>query len=301
MTKWYLAAAVIAVSLLGPTRSAHAQELQPQCQQNVKELCGRVGVGTCFADGALWPLVADECVGDIQTMIEMEREFHAEQNRPASADQPMRMDVLGYSYGGTLRAGPGTNYKKIGSLAEGEQLSGLEDTGVAFDGYNWFRVSTGIGEGYHWGGIFCTEGTSPVRGVFAACNASVVPMTVFSCDTGGKTVSVTSDNNSLTYSYGATGRIEKSITGDARSGNLHWMQMRYAGLVSQLRFSSGEYSYILFHAEGNANTGAQTHSGLVVMQGTRVISEKTCTSPTAFSPSFDYDALPRDSERYSAM
>ncbi len=70
-------------------------------------------------------------------------------------------------------------------------------------------------------------------GVFAACNASVVPMTVFSCDTGGKTVSVTSDNNSLTYSYGATGRIEKSITGDARSGNLHWMQMRYAGLVSQ--------------------------------------------------------------------
>ncbi|SFD78874.1 hypothetical protein SAMN04488523_102398 [Sulfitobacter brevis] len=298
MLKYFLYFTILAASFANTPTTGSAQDLDPVCQQNVRDLCGATDIGTCFQDGSMWSSVYNECVGDIQTMIEMDREFRIQQRNDA---QSVRLNVLGYSYGGILRAGPGMNYGKIGSLAEGEQLFDLVDTGITFDGYSWFKVSTSIGEGYHWGGIFCTEGTRPANGVLAGCDNSPVQMAVFSCNVGSKTVSVTADNNGLTYTYGANGRTEKTITGGPRSGNLHWMQMRFAGLVSQLRFSSGEYSYIVFSAEGNGNTGAQAFSGLVVMQGTREISSKTCNRMTEFNPSFDYNSLPQDDERYSAM
>ena len=76
---------------------------------------------------------------------------------------------FGFSYGGQLRKGPGMEFAKQASVFKGDQVEVLEDTGVLFDGYKWFKVRTPRGIGYHWGGIFCITGDSAVDGVFDNC------------------------------------------------------------------------------------------------------------------------------------
>jgi hypothetical protein len=142
---------------------AQAQELKNWCEVEARQMCGdpmrNLRLADCLNDHDLWPAVPNECIGDLQTMVEMEREANAETNS---------VGISGFSYGGILREGPGTEFRRMGSLVEGEYLEVLNETGIWWDGYQWFRVSTPIGTGYHWGGIFCTE-SAPVAGVLGVC------------------------------------------------------------------------------------------------------------------------------------
>jgi hypothetical protein len=116
----------------------------------------------------MWAKVYNECVGDVQTMIEMDREAAMEQSGPSAPDLVGTYAETGYSYGGVLRTGPGMNYRRAGSLVEGDWVEIIAATGDWFNGYQWYYVNTPLGEGYHWGGIFCTE--LALEGVLTTCS-----------------------------------------------------------------------------------------------------------------------------------
>lgn len=62
--------------------------------------------------------------------------------------------VAAGSWGGVLRDGQGQQYRKIGSLAEGEPVTLMARTDVMDNGYPWFKITTKSGQsGYQWGGI----------------------------------------------------------------------------------------------------------------------------------------------------
>ncbi len=87
---------------------------------------------------------------------------------PASGD-PELVSAAGRSLGGVLRAGPGMQHARVGSLREGTPLTILRRTPEVMNGYDWFEVRTGDGRsGYQWGGIMCSEGTQ-VDGIFQVC------------------------------------------------------------------------------------------------------------------------------------
>jgi len=74
--------------------------------------------------------------------------------------------VPGQSWGGKLRSGPGMDYEQVGSLYEGNSVTLLLNTGVAMNGYDWFRIRTADGrEAYQWGGLLCPL-TQDVAGTF---------------------------------------------------------------------------------------------------------------------------------------
>ncbi|HEV7276983.1 MAG TPA: DUF4189 domain-containing protein [Devosiaceae bacterium] len=77
------------------------------------------------------------------------------------------LEVPGLSYGGKVRSGPGTEYRQVGSLAEGDRIKIIRNSGVAFNGYDWFEVQVGDLVGFQWGGIMCS--VQPVTGVFQQC------------------------------------------------------------------------------------------------------------------------------------
>ncbi|WP_420408809.1 DUF4189 domain-containing protein [Hoeflea sp.] len=82
------------------------------------------------------------------------------------------VNMAGRSLGGRLRNGPGTNFSPAGSLAEGDPVTIVTNTGVRFDGYDWFEVRTpGGGSAYQWGGIMCSEGQM-IEGIFEQCRGA---------------------------------------------------------------------------------------------------------------------------------
>lgn len=82
------------------------------------------------------------------------------------------VNMAGRSLGGRLRNGPGTNFSPAGSLAEGDRVTIVANTGVRFDGYDWFEVKVpGGGTAYQWGGIMCSEGQM-IEGIFEQCRGS---------------------------------------------------------------------------------------------------------------------------------
>jgi hypothetical protein len=126
-------------------------------------------------------------------------------------------------------------------------------------------------------------------------------VTVFTCSIGKKTVSVTRADGRLTYHYGAGGKDEMSIVGIPAAGNVFQMAQRFAGMEYQLRFRNGEYSYIVYDSEGNGRVGASASSGLVIMQGTKHISDRSCTRFTEFAVPLDSLGIPEDTDAYSAL
>ncbi|MGY6707460.1 MAG: DUF4189 domain-containing protein [Rhizobiaceae bacterium] len=87
---------------------------------------------------------------------------------PALGHDAGAIGIHGQSLGGNLRAGPGTQYERLDSLAEETLLMIDGNAGVAFDGYDWFEVSYGGRRGYKWGGILCSEGEH-VNGLYSQC------------------------------------------------------------------------------------------------------------------------------------
>ena len=87
---------------------------------------------------------------------------------PASGAGAM-VNLPGLSLGGKLRDGPGLEFARVGSLAEGTPLTIVANTGVNFDGYDWFEIRTRSGQtAYQWGGIMCSEGQL-TDGIYQQC------------------------------------------------------------------------------------------------------------------------------------
>lgn len=139
-------------------------------------------------------------------------------------------------------------------------------------------------------------------GTAAAQSGSGVE-TVFRCTLrNGKTVSITAQGGNLFYAYGTPRRAELSLRGSARSGNVFFWQQRYASILSQVRFTRGDHHYILYSMGANGQTGSSAVSGLLVLRGSRRVSDHSCRRHAEFTGGFDLlNRLPQDSETYSAM
>lgn len=95
----------------------------------------------------------------------------------AAAQPPADYPMIAGSWGGIVRAGPGPNNAKVGSLTEGEEVTLLAPPVTVTEGdYPWFKIAFGDGiTGYMWGGLICSVGAeradmfklctfTPVRG-----------------------------------------------------------------------------------------------------------------------------------------
>jgi hypothetical protein len=72
----------------------------------------------------------------------------------------------GFSFGGNLRGGPGTNFADVGSTFEGQPLTLESDSGVYLNGYSWWVVRLQNGQqAYQWGGLLCAPGLQ-LAGIF---------------------------------------------------------------------------------------------------------------------------------------
>ena len=72
----------------------------------------------------------------------------------------------GFSFGGNLRGGPGTNFADVGSTVERQPLTLVSDTGVFFNGFSWWVVQLQNGQqAYQWGGLLCAPGLE-LSGIF---------------------------------------------------------------------------------------------------------------------------------------
>jgi hypothetical protein len=75
------------------------------------------------------------------------------------------------SWGGVVRDGPGQQYRKIGSLAEGEPVTLMARTEVFEGDFPWFKIAFKDGKiGYQWGGILCSTGAERPD-IFKTCMA----------------------------------------------------------------------------------------------------------------------------------
>jgi hypothetical protein len=124
---------------------------------------------------------------------------------------------------------------------------------------------------------------------------------VFTCALGKKTVAVTQAGGQLTYHYGVNGKDEMAIVGVPSAGNVFQMSQRFAGMEYQLRFTNGDYSYIVYESEGSSRVGAASTSGLVIMQGTKRISDRSCSRFAEFAAPVDSFGIPEDTGVYSAL
>jgi hypothetical protein len=163
----------IAIALAGSGGAVSAQGLDQFCLDTVDYLCGGAMVGACFQVDSNWDDLPQECIGDVQTLIEMEREAleqgtaQLDYGTIDGSDGMVPDVVLGLSLGGQLRAGPGQQYSIVATLGEGDYIGVIEYTDVYFQNYPWFYVDSPYGAGYHWGGIICTY--EYIEGVYETC------------------------------------------------------------------------------------------------------------------------------------
>ena len=82
------------------------------------------------------------------------------------------------SWGGIVRSGPGQNYRKLGTLEQGEHVMLLENTSIMENGYPWWRIEFwGSRAGYQWGGILCSL-NEPMQGIPRDLPVRKLPCTV---------------------------------------------------------------------------------------------------------------------------
>lgn len=113
---------------------------------------------------------------------------------------------------------------------------------------------------------------------------------------------MTVEGDSFTYRYGSRDETELTIAGHGVSGNVHAYWGRYVSPLRQLRFTAGEYSYILYTMAANPRMDTSGSSGLIVMKGKTVLSDRQCKPWVEFTAGLDaIDALPQDGEDWSAM
>ncbi|MBC7282298.1 SH3 domain-containing protein [Hoeflea sp.] len=161
----FIAITLSTLGLLVAGSTASLAQMSRDCDQQLTDICADEDYVSCMSRPGMMDIIGPECVGDVQMMLEMDREARADQGGQDTQDDTMR----GLSYGGVLREGPGMEYAKIASMQEGDPIDILEDSGVWFDGYKWYYIQTFRGSGYHWGGIFCVDAATQIEGILDKC------------------------------------------------------------------------------------------------------------------------------------
>ena len=130
----------------------------------------------------------------------------------------------------------------------------------------------------------------------AVANPAATPGQVFSCSLGAKSILVTASGKSLVYQYGSVGAPEMTLVGDVNRGNVKYkLETFNHSAETELRFSNGAYSYVLFSHYSTpdySGKGAVDRSGLAVFRGSQKLSDKTCRGGKGFSPSYNFDWIP---------
>lgn len=121
------------------------------------------------------------------------------------------------SLGGNLRNGPGTNFSVAGSLAEGASVSVLANTGVRFDGYDWFEVRVRGGVAYQWGGIMCSDGAA-IAGMYGDCASALRGQNV------GNAQTISGGGGWMAFAIGSGGRFGHGAGADRREAESYAMQ-----------------------------------------------------------------------------
>jgi hypothetical protein len=135
-----------------------------------------------------------------------------------------------------------------------------------------------------------------------ATPATARTQTIFACNLGAKRAIVTIDSRGFVYRYGTAKKADLTIVENAGSANLHAYWGRYVSPLRQLRFTAGEYSYLLYTMAANERMDTNGTAGLMVLRGTKVLSDRQCKPWVEFTGGFErIDALPQDEEDWSAM
>jgi hypothetical protein len=139
-------------------------------------------------------------------------------------------------------------------------------------------------------------------GILLGHGASAQPTgpasTLFACALpGGKTVRVTARGDRITYRFGTPRRPELTIVGSAADGNLFATTRLHGGptYFTQLRFVSGEYSYVVHSIPRSRILDNRAYSGVMVFRNGRRIADHPCRRWTALSFA-DITEMPEDRE-----
>ena len=195
-----LAAAAIAVllSAAGPAEASDSPAFDRDCanyyrQGNDSDVAADIGEPFCvclanelqqqgLGRDAL-DFFARTYSGDLTTFIDqypegeawMQQSFRADKqckNIDYGAHEPPlgeAFPLAAGSWGGVVRSGPGREFSRLGSLAEGERITIIKGTGIVDNDYEWFKIRyRGNREGYQWGGIVCGL-DKPIDGAFETC------------------------------------------------------------------------------------------------------------------------------------
>jgi hypothetical protein len=128
------------------------------------------------------------------------------------------------------------------------------------------------------------------------------PETIFACKLGARSATVSLNGKRFTYRYGTVKKAELTVTGTATSGNLHGYSGRYASILSQLRFNVGDVSYVLYTMDASRAADSSAVSGLTVVRGGKVLSDRPCKPFATFRGGFAATSeLPQDDDKWSAM
>ena len=120
--------------------------------------------------------------------------------------------------------------------------------------------------------------------------------TLFACAVpGGKVATVTAEGDRVVYRYGRPGRPELTIAGTASEGKVFRQSHNHHAI--QLRFVSGEYSYVVHSIPRSDILDNVPRSGLIVFRNGRRIFERACSPWAAldfFAP--ELEEMPGDGE-----
>lgn len=118
--------------------------------------------GTIYeGEGSKFVVIGDQAeYSDASGVYACSPSDHSPLNTSASASPSI------VSWGGKLRSKPSTEAKQTGSLQMGESVTVVDKTGVMYQDFPWFEVTTSNGTtGFTWGGILCDK-TGQTEGMF---------------------------------------------------------------------------------------------------------------------------------------
>ncbi len=120
------------------------------------------------------------------------------------------------SWGGVIRSGPGMSFAQLGSTAEGDPLTLLEEAGHQMNSYPWFRVRYGNGQiGYQWGGIICAVQT-PISGTFGLCSPNSQAAAQFNQSAPTNRPRTSASGAASSRNFGADGQQDNGASGGRR-------------------------------------------------------------------------------------
>ena len=115
--------------------------------------------GIMCSQGAQLPGIFEQCGA---------RDAAQAPQAPNQAPTQGQINVPAFSFGGKLRAGPGQDYRQVGSLQERERVIILSNSGVRDGDWDWMEIRAGNKTGFMWGGLLCPD-QQMVPGIFHSC------------------------------------------------------------------------------------------------------------------------------------